>query len=142
MPAKRAPIFVPVLLAAVGLAAAPSAFAAKAGAGGGDHGQWKKQSEEHVSGQQKRAEKYQGEAEAKQHREEVREEIRERKEQRSDDMSGKGGDDAATVRERSEQREEVRERKAEGSGTEAGKGSAQGQASREEHSRKWWRFWE
>jgi hypothetical protein len=26
--------------------------------------------------------------------------------------------------------------------TEAGKGSEQGQAMREEHSRKWWKFWE
>lgn len=35
-----------------------------------------------------------------------------------------------------------REKKAEQERKELGKGSEQGQASREEHSRKWWKFWE
>ena len=35
-----------------------------------------------------------------------------------------------------------REKKAEQERKELGKGSEQGQASREEHSRKWWNFWE
>ncbi len=35
-----------------------------------------------------------------------------------------------------------REKKAEQERKELGKGSEQGQSSREEHSRKWWKFWE
>ena len=38
--------------------------------------------------------------------------------------------------------EKQREKKADQEHTEEGKGSEQGQASREEHSRKWWKFWE
>jgi len=38
--------------------------------------------------------------------------------------------------------EKMQERRGEDDRTEAGKGSEQGQASREENSRKWWRFWE
>lgn len=38
--------------------------------------------------------------------------------------------------------ERQRELKQEQLRKEAGQGSEQGQASREEHSRKWWKFWE
>ena len=38
--------------------------------------------------------------------------------------------------------EKMQERRGEDDRTEAGKGSEQGQALREENSRKWWRFWE
>jgi hypothetical protein len=35
-----------------------------------------------------------------------------------------------------------REMRGDQQGQEAGRGSEQGQAMREEHSRKWWRFWD
>ena len=38
--------------------------------------------------------------------------------------------------------EKQREKKVEQERKEIGKGSEQGQASREEHRRKWWKFWE
>jgi len=38
--------------------------------------------------------------------------------------------------------EKQRQKKAEQERKELGKGSEQGQASREAHSRKWWKFWE
>jgi len=45
-------------------------------------------------------------------------------------------------RDGSREREELRERKTEQEQRELGKGSEQGQQGREEHSRKWWKFWE
>ncbi len=45
-------------------------------------------------------------------------------------------DDGSKGLEKQKQKKSERERK------ELGKGSEQGQAAREEHSRKWWKFWE
>lgn len=50
------------------------------------------------------------------------------------DGDGKGKGDDARGQDKQPGKHTVRH--------EEGKGSAQGQAQREEHSRKWWKFWE
>ena len=54
-----------------------------------------------------------------------------------DDHNDDDGDD-----EDSKGLDKQKQKKSESERKELGKGSEQGQASREEHSRKWWKFWE
>ncbi|WP_372864460.1 hypothetical protein [Spongiibacter sp.] len=50
-----------------------------------------------------------------------------------DDMGGGHGDAKGLEKQRAMKSEQVQK--------EAGKGSEQGQKAREQHSRKWWKFW-
>jgi hypothetical protein len=69
-----------------------------------------------------------------------------------EEYSTKGDRNRDDDREKVKERERIKEhkpdddklysKKADQERKELGKGSEQGQASREEHSRKWWRFWE
>ena len=129
---------IPTLLAGSFLLFGSSAMAAKpGGAGGGEQGQWKKQSVDYIQGK-----KGKSEDSPDTRREEYRQEAREEKQKRHDDMSDKGSREQQELREREEKREQLQERKTEQDRSETGKGSMQGQESREEHSRKWWRFWD
>jgi hypothetical protein len=59
-------------------------------------------------------------------------------------MSAATDDAACTMEQKKEQMksmEKQQTKKAEEMKKEAGKGSEQGQAMREEHSKKWWKFW-
>lgn len=64
-------------------------------------------------------------------------------------QGGKAADEAAVKMEKAEMQkqeqmramEKQRAKKAEQVQKEAGKGSEKGQAMREEHRRKWWKFW-
>ena len=59
------------------------------------------------------------------------------------DEGDEDDDDHETDRDKSNKNglDKQREKKADQEHTEEGKGSEQGQASQEEHSRKWWKFW-
>ena len=100
--------------------------------------------------------KNKGDMESREMREERRDSMREEMEEHEEEMEERNEEmmeHEEEMREREktmedrearkqEKMEKLREKRGEEDRKEMGKGSEQGQSMREEHSRKWWRFWE